>query len=418
MRNLYKNLPQLPGVYLMKNRKGEIIYVGKAGNLKKRVLSYFLRSQDGRISMLVGEIAKIDYKKTDTVIEALILEADLIKKYAPQYNIKDKDNKSFLYAEITKEEFPRVILTRGRDLKKESGALFGPYTSATSIREALKIIRKIFPYSLHKFGDSISEKFNRRPCFDYELGLCPGTCAGIISRKDYLKNIKNIKLFFKGKKGRILKNLEKEMKELSKQQEFEKAVKLRGQIFALKHIQDISLIKDDLEFGSEAAADVKRENSFGIRRETLGIRIEGYDISNISGTSAVGSMVVFQNGAPLKNEYRKFKIKTVLGSDDVGMLREVLTRRFLRHKSDWTLPNLVLIDGGKPQVNTAKNVLKELGFKIPVIGIAKGPERKKNEFIGIIPKWIDENTLIKVRDEAHRFAIAYHKKLRGKEFIK
>lgn len=428
MSILYKNLPQLPGVYLMKNARGEIIYVGKAGNLKKRVSSYFLpvrrslgiggRANDLKTEKLVSEIAKINYKKTDTVLEALILEADLIKKYAPKYNIKDKDDKSFLYAEITKEEFPRVILVRARDLKKDGGMYFGPYTSSSNIREALKIIRKIFPYSLHKIGSSTSNFFpearlrgkqQKRPCFDYELGLCPGTCAGLISKKDYSKIIKNIKLFFRGQKKRILKNLEKEMREESRQQKFEKAGKLRKQIFALRHIQDTALIKDE-------------GFSFSIKNSKLEIRnsefrIEGYDISNISGASAVGSMVVFTNEKPDKNEYRKFKIKTVLKSDDTGMLREILERRFSRHKNDWPLPNLVLVDGGKPQVNIAKKVLKNLCLKISVIGIAKGAERKKNEFIGIIPKFTDKNTLIKVRDEAHRFAIAYHKKIRGKVFI-
>lgn len=415
MRNLYKNFPQTSGVYLMKNRKSEIIYVGKAGNLKKRVSSYFLRPQDGRISKLVQEIVKIDYRKTDSVIEALILEAELIKKYTPQFNIKDKDDKSFLYAEITKEEFPRVILVRARDFKKESGACFGPYTSATSIREALKIIRKIFPYSLHKFGGATSGKKRgrisenpKRPCFDYELGLCPGTCAGLINRKDYLKNIKNIKLFFSGQKKRILKNLEKEMKEAAKNLEFEKAKKLRGQIFALRHIQDTSLINTD-DFDNPSRNTGER---------SVDTRIEGYDISNISGTSAVGSMVVFTNEKLDKNEYRKFKIKTIFQNNDTGMLREVLSRRFSRYKGDWLLPNLVLVDGGKPQVNVAKKVLKDCGLKIPVAGIAKGSERKKNEFHGAVPKWTDKNTLIQVRDEAHRFAIAYHKKLRGREFIK
>jgi len=406
--NLYKNLPNSSGVYLMKNAAGEIIYVGKAGNLKKRVSSYFLRPQDGRVSMLVREIVKIDYKKTDTVIEALILEAELIKKYSPKYNIKDKDNKSFLYVEITKEEFPRVILAREKDLKKESDSpqrIFGPYTSASSIREALKIIRKIFPYSLHRTLISReSHSRARRPCFDYEIGLCPGVCAGFITRKEYLKNIRNMKLLFQGKKKQIFKNLEKEMKKESREQEFEKAEKLRRQIFALKHINDVALINE-----------AERIN---VGERSAEIRIEGYDISNISGASAVGSMIVFVNGAPLKNEYRKFKIKTVLGSDDVGMLREILFRRFSRHKSDWHLPNLVLIDGGKPQVNATKNVLDSLDFKIPIIGVAKGAERKKNEIIGKIPKGISEETLISVRDEAHRFAITYHKKLRGREFIK
>lgn len=401
MRNLYKNLPQTSGVYLMKNSRGEIIYVGKAGNLKKRVASYFLRPQDSRISMLVSEIAKIDYKKTDTVIEALILEADLIKKYSPKYNIKDKDDKSFLFVGITKEKFPRIILVRGKDVKKdECPIFFGPFTSASSIREALRIIRKIFPYSIHP--ENKAGKFSR-PCFDYEIGLCPGVCvfADASARKEYLKNIKNIKLFFEGKKKQVLKNLEKDMKEAAKKQDFEKAEKNKRKIFALKHIQDIALIQSETWFPTG-----------------VGFRIEGYDISNISGASAVGSMVVFVHGAADKSHYRKFKIRTVFQSDDTGMLREVLTRRFSRHADDWPLPNLILIDGGVPQVNAAKQVLNELALVIPVVGIAKGPERKKNEFFGNIPSGVKEETLIRVRDEAHRFAIAYHKKVRGREFMK
>jgi len=422
MNNIYKNLPATPGVYLFKNAKGDILYIGKAANLKRRVSSYFLRSADSRIEKLVSEIKKIDYEKTESVLEALILESKLIKKYQPPFNIREKDDKSFLYVEITREKFPRVLLMRGREWKKPKQSyeakprIFGPFTSASSIREALKILRRIFPFNVHppeKIG-----KFSR-PCFDYEIGLCPGICISAISRKDYLKNIRNIKLIFQGKKSKVIKNLEQEMEKAGKNLEFEKAAKIKKQIFALKHIQDTALIREES----------------GIMNYESGrsLRIEGYDVSNIFGTSAVGAMVVFTNVnrvkrqkraaaansrdafEPAKNEYRKFRIRTIQKSDDVGMLKEVLHRR-LAHW-DWPLPDLILIDGGKGQVNAAKGVLEEAGFKIPIIGLAKGLKRKKNELVGIAPAWASQKTLISVRDEAHRFAISYHKKLRGRNFI-
>jgi len=414
----------------MKDTKGRILYVGKAGNLRRRVSSYFLRPHDYRIQKLVSQIKKIDYKKTDTAIEALILESQLIKKYQPPFNVREKDDTSFLYVEITKEAFPRVLLVRGKT--KPSGKRYGPFTSASNIREAMRILRKIFPYSIHS---SISDAKNTRkhandtnsrhshelalnssriglgrPCFDYQIGLCPGTCIGAISKDDYRGNIKNLKLFFEGKKKRIINSLTREMKVASKNLEFEKAEKIKRQLFALQHIRDIALITDE-------------KSQFPI--SNFQIRIEGYDISNISGTSAVGSMVVFRGDKPDKNEYRKFKIRTIHRSDDVGMLKEMLRRRFAREHllHGWPLPSLILIDGGKGQVNVAKRVLAETGLKIPVVGIAKGPERKKNEILAAQDVWASlahlergkiEKLLIQVRDEAHRFAISYYRKLHRK----
>lgn len=440
MKTPHEKLPESPGVYLFEDGKGGVLYVGKAGNLRRRVSSYFARPHDARIQKLVSGIKKIDYKRTDTALEALILEAELIKKYKPPFNVREKDDKSFLYVEITREKFPRVLLVRSRDLGIGNGlapslkerhsstasararrrsALFsaGPFTSASNIREALRILRRIFPWSTHpstefRTGDKRRGLYPERPvvsgiepsrraCFDYELGLCPGTCVGAISRPDYMKNIKNLSLFFAGKKWRILKNLEKEMAAASKNLEFEKAAKLRRQLFALQHIRDIALISEEPFLDSK----------FYILNS---LRIEGYDISNISGTSAVGSMVVFRGGEPDKNEYRKFRIRTITQSDDVGMLREVLTRRF---KNDWPLPDLILVDGGKAQVNAARRVAEGFGLRIPVVGIAKGAARKKNDFVGKIPAGVDKKTLIRVRNEAHRFAISYHKKLRGRGFL-
>jgi excinuclease ABC subunit C len=391
----FKNLPESTGVYIMKGTRGKILYIGKAINIKRRIASHFSRPHGNQIERMRGEVKKIDYKETDSALEALILEAQLIKKYQPPYNIKEKDDKSFLFVEITKEKFPRVLLVRGTS--RGAGTRFGPFISAKSIRHALKIIRRIFPWSLHT-GEALRKK-ETRGCFDYQIGLCPGTCMGKVTRDEYRKNIRKIKLFFQGKKARIVKELEKEMRTASKETEFEKAGKIKRQIFALRHIQDTALIsaRDESE---------TRLNEHEMKR------IEGYDISNISGTSAVGSMVVFVGGKPDKNEYRKFKIRTIQTPDDTGMLREVIQRR-LKHP-EWALPDLMLIDGGKGQVNAAKRAVEEHGFKIPIIGIAKGAKRKKNEFIGKIPEGTSERMLIKIRNEAHRFAITYHRKLRAK----
>ncbi|MEK7187446.1 MAG: excinuclease ABC subunit UvrC [Patescibacteria group bacterium] len=396
--SFYKTLPETPGVYLMKDRTKKLLYVGKAGNLRRRVSSYFTRPHDSRIQTLVENIHSIDHQKTDTAIEALLLEAKLIKKYEPPFNIREKDDKSFLCVGITRELFPRVLLVRGKD--REAGdvvwrRMFGPFTSASHIREALRIIRKIFPFHTH---DSVGLK-KQKACFDYQIGLCPGVCVGAVSRADYLKNIRNIILFFDGEKKKILRNLKKERQEASRGLEYERAEKLQRQIFALEHIQDVALITEP-DFVSES--------------ETSQLRIEGYDISNISGTAAVGSMVVFINGKSAKSEYRKFNIKTVSGANDVGMLREVLERRF---NNPWPLPQLILMDGGVSQVNVARRVVSRLRLFIPVVGLAKGPERKRNDLIGVLPKDVVFKTVVAVRDEAHRFAIKYHKSLRSRRFL-
>jgi excinuclease ABC subunit C len=403
----YKKFPETPGVYIMKDAAGRVLYVGKAGNLRRRVSSYFERPHDVRIQTLVSKIARIDFEQKDTALEALIREAELIKTIVPPFNVREKDDKSFLYFEITREKFPRVLLVRGAGLiaGAAEGKRFGPFTSASSAREALRILRRIFPWSTHD-PDEIGRML--RPCFNYEIGLCPGTCVGVITHEDYIKNIDRLKLFFEGKKARIIRTLEKEMRVAAKKQEFERAEALRRQMFALQHIQDTALISDNevlMARGAGTAAALKD-----------GYRIEGYDISNISGTSAVGSMVVFKDGTPNKNEYRKFKIRSIFQPNDVGMLKEVLERRFAHaavgSKIPWPMPDLVLIDGGLAQVNTARRVLLRAHIKVPIIGIAKGPKRDRNDVIGLVPKGVQKATLIKVRDEAHRFAIAYHKALR------
>lgn len=386
---LYKDLPDTPGVYLMKNGEGKIIYVGKAVNLFRRVSSYFTRPHDFRIAKLVSEIKKIDFIRTGTAIEALILEAELIKKHLPFFNIREKDDKSFLYIEISKDTFPRVLLVRGKT--PESGERFGPFTSASSVREAMRILRKIFPWSIHP-----PEKAGRyeKPCFDYEVGLCPGTCIGSVSKADYLKNIRGLKMFLKGKKVALISKLEKDMRRASDALEFEEAAKIKRRIFALNHIQDVALISED---------KIADEKSRGTER------IEGYDISNISGTSAVGSMVVFIGGEPSKKDYKKFKINTLDTPNDVGMMKEIMERRI---NNPWPLPDIILVDGGKAQVSAVSEVLNGAGIKIPVIGMVKGPDRKRTDLVGDFVKDVDKKVLERVRDEAHNFAIRYHRKVR------
>lgn len=390
MKEKIKNIPESPGVYLFKKGE-EVLYVGKAGNLRKRVKSYFA-SKEERDKKIIESVEDVEIVKTDTVIEALIKEAELIKKYRPRFNIKENDDRSFLYVVVTKDEYPRILLARAREIKKEGiKKIYGPFVFASEIREALKIIRKIFPYSTHKKEEIEKGKF----CFYYQINLCPGNCGKKIDKKEYLKNIKKIEYFFEGKKKKIISDFEKEMKKESSSLNFEKAEEIKRKINALKFIQDTALIKE--------------------RKKQAKIRIEGYDISNTSGSLSVGAMVVFEGEAPQKKDYRLFKIQSVTKQDDTAMIKEVLRRRF---KNDWPLPYLVLVDGGKGQVSAVKEILSEEGLSIPVVGIAKGKDRKKEEVVGKIPKEVNKKILLNVQKEAHRFAISYHRRLRDKEFLK
>lgn len=422
-------LPDSPGVYIMKDARGRIIYVGKASSLRARASSYFIGAKDSKTTELVSRVRSIDHIRTKTVLEALILEAVKIKEYQPKYNIIQKDDRSFLYLAITREKYPKILLVRGHELNHETRNLkhethrskiqdlrfkrvFGPFVSPNALRAALNILRRIFPWS---DCDPLKKKKYFRTCFDYHLKLCPGVCAGAISSKDYKKIIRGLILFFEGKKAKVLRDMKKQMLAASKIEDFETAAALRNRIYHLENIRDISVLTRDME-AQTASHNRGAVNIFG--------RIEGYDISNISGTSAVGSMVVFSGGEPDKSGYRKFKIKTVKGANDVAMLREVLTRRFSHNISDWPLPDIILIDGGVPQVNVARRVLNHYHLGIPIVGIAKGIDRKKDELI--LPKDNPElqriakqfkNILVRVRDEAHRFAISFYRRTHRRKLV-
>ncbi len=400
-KKILEKIPQTPGVYLMKDKRGKILYVGKAGNLSRRVRSYFERPHDSRIERMVNLIDGIETKETDTALEALMLESQLIKRYYPPYNVKEKDDKSFLYVVVTRGAAPQVKLMRGKELtEQEKARAFGPFVQSSQITVALKLLRKIFPFSTHNPHDIGTFK---RPCLDAELGLCPGTCTGNFEKEKYRRDLRGLKQVLKGERQALVRRLERDMKTYAKRQEYEAAERAKRQLFALTHVNDIALISRD------AAREEQTE------------RIEGYDISNISGTSAVGVMVVFRNGKPSRSEYRKFRIRAFRteAGGDVGMLKEVLARR-LRHippQDNWPLPDTVLVDGGVAQVHAVQEVLAKHDISVPVVGIAKGPKRKKNEFIGRVPRGTSEETLIRVRDEAHRFAITYHRELRGRRSL-
>ncbi|EKD46530.1 MAG: hypothetical protein ACD_67C00196G0003 [uncultured bacterium] len=464
-----KNLPQAPGVYFFCGEKGKILYIGKATNLKSRVGSYFRGAEvAGRsewISLMISQVENIEYEQTDSVLEALILESNLIKKHQPKYNTLEKDDKSFSYFAITKEEFPRVLIVRKTDLESshQSSVIsnqkdklkiqnkkiqdtsykihytktFGPYTSKQQMQIALKIIRRIFPFH------ALKQK-TEKGCLDFQLGKCPGPYAGAISVADYKKNIRGIRMILEGKKKSLITKMEKEMTAFAKKNEFEKAGEIRNKIFALQHIQDVALMSR--EFNREPVisnrSPVTEENLLVTSYELLVSRIEAYDISNISGNDAVGSMIVFENGVANKSQYRKFKIKTVEGSNDVAMMREVLLRRF---GNDWPMPDLILLDGGLGHLNMAEKLLHiDLGLSVHpvksaeggakqfngvnIVSVAKGPTRKKldirydanlqknpNPQIENILQ--DDNLVKSIMDEAHRFAITFHRKLRNKSAL-
>ncbi|MBI2436975.1 MAG: GIY-YIG nuclease family protein [Candidatus Magasanikbacteria bacterium] len=447
-----KQFPDGPGIYLFYDIKKELIYVGKATSLRNRVGSYFRGTRTSRpIEQMIHEVVDIKIKQTDSVLEALILEGSYIKKYQPKYNIDWKDDKSWNYIGITTDLYPRVITLRqhelsGLDEKQikqnisqrltslwlgQIKQLYGPYPGMKT-KETMRLLQKLFFISTCKPN-------SKRECLYQQMGQCLGVCTGEISPTDYRqKVVRPLTMFLRGNKKGVIKDLEQKMKEASKMHEFEEAARLRNQIEGLWRIHDIALLNNSF---FDDFVDVYNENgrdrSRPVRTDFVVQRIEGYDISNFGITGKVGSMVVFDSFGPVKSQYRKFKIKTVEGQSDVDCLSEVLERR-LRHvnialvgtgrdlsptsnakKDPWPLPDIFLIDGGKPQVNRAKQVLKKYNIGIPIVGIAKGPDRKKNEFIFRSMQkefvlWVHthQNLLIRVRDEAHRFAITYQKKLR------
>jgi len=545
-------LPTNPGVYLFKDHEGSVLYVGKAGNLKNRVSSYFQKAdgKDAKTLTMLERVADIDTFITDTEKEALILENNLIKEYRPRYNVKLRDDKNYPCLRLSiEDEFPTLCIVR--QIKKDRSVYFGPYPSATSLRETLKLIRRLFP-----IRTCFDTKFTHRlrPCINYEMGRCTGPCCGKIEPVQYREMVHQVRMFLEGKNEALLDTLKKKMEEASEQLAFETAAKVRDQIAHIEkvlerqkivskdfidqdviglHRQDHTVVIHPLfiragkllggkgfTFPSTRIPEEEVLDSFlrqyyrqgkfipdqvlipirmtdqtlleewlaelkgkkvrilvperGEKKHLLGMacenaekflttgaeiekdrrrllnalkeelhlaripsRIEAFDISNIQGRYAVGSMVVFEHGEAVNERYRHFRIKSIEGADDYGMMYEVLLRRYKKALEEDDLPDLVLVDGGRGQLNIAQEVLKELDIRgIDLIGLAKERRAEESRLKGIMkseekvfhpqfkePLILEKRSplihfLDQIRDEAHRFAITYHKKMRGKETIR
>ena len=554
------NLPTSPGVYLMKNDQGEIIYVGKAINLRNRVRSYFreLKPDQAKTKALVKHIVDLEYILADNELEALVLECNLIKKYRPKYNINLKDDKTYPYLKITNEPYPQVIVTR--KVAKDGARYFGPYPSVNELRNSLEMIRKIFPFRSCKQRTFTNE----RPCLNAHIKMCHAPCVGRISKEDYNAMIDEIALFFDGKQDGLTKRLQKEMEEAAENLEFEQAARLRDQLQGIEQIitqqkavlggeddRDVIAMARGLNqccvqiFFIRGGKIIGRENYFlrgtdgtsrseviasfmkqfylncqfiprnilveteleeqdvleqwlsdkresrvyikvpkrGQAKELIDLvgrnaldaltkqeqeetyhhqkttnvldtlqkllqlpnvprRMECFDISNTQGSENVGSMVVFVDGKAKKDQYRRFKIKTVDGADDYASMREVLTRRFrhgleeqsrggecvadaegAEHTKFGQFPDLIMMDGGRGQVNIALEVLAELGLVIPVCGMVKDDRHRTRGLYYNnveVPMETDSEVFLlitRMQDEAHRFAITYHRSLRGKRSL-
>ena len=556
-----KKLPGQPGVYIMHDAKDAIIYVGKAISLKNRVRQYFQSSRDktAKIKQMVSKIARFEYNVTDSELEALVLECNLIKEHRPRYNTMLKDDKTYPYIKVTaSEEYPRILFSR--QMKKDKNKYFGPFTSAGAVKDTIELIRKI--YRIRACSRKLPQDMGKdRPCLYYHIHQCDAPCQGYISQADYQKSVKQAVGFLNGQYEPVMKYLEEKMRTASETMEFEKAIEYRDLLDSVRKVAQkqkitsqsmedrdiIAMAKDERDAvvqvffvrdgkligrehfhmnltGSESKAEIL--NSFvkqfyagtpfvpheiwvqeeledaeviasfltarrgqkvrfvvpkmgekerlvelaeknakmvlsqdkeKIKREELrtigamnqigswiglsGIkRVEAYDISNISGFESVGSMIVYENGRPKRNDYRKFRIRTVQGPNDYASMREVLLRRFshgleetkklqaeggdLAMGSFTRFPDLLMMDGGRGQVNIALEVLRELQLEIPVCGMVKDDNhRTRGLYYQNVEIPIDRHSegfqlITRIQDEAHRFAIEYHRSLRGKEQVR
>lgn len=415
------NLPDAPGVYLFTSGKGKgkkVLYVGKATSLKDRVRSYFdddvIATRGPRIVDMVTSADSVSFEISATVLEALVRESALIKKYTPKANAIGKDDKSFLYTCITKEDIPRVLMIRGKDIDFAAKryedidlqAIHGPFTSGPQLKEALRLIRRIFPFfdtpkpvaSFEKgtTGKTASKHLQARVEFNTQIGRYPKG----VSREEYRRNIKNISLLLGGEVQKLRETLARDMKKASKEEAFELAGVIKQQLFALDHVQDVSLIKDEY---------VKRTE------EEQSIRIEAYDTAHISGSNAIGVMTVLIGGVPSKKDYRTFRIKPVGGrstADDLASLTEILSRR-LDH-TEWPLPRVIVVDGGKTHKNTAERVLGEAGVNIPVASVVKDEKHRPKGVLRSKALPVHDSDIIMANSEAHRFSLSKHRQARSR----
>lgn len=433
-KEIKARIPRLSGIYMFYREDHRVVYVGKALNLKNRVNSYLGTDVQGKTAHLMEEATFVGWIPTDSELNALLLEAALIKKYQPKYNIIQKDDTHALYVKITiKEEFPKVLTSRREDDPKS--LYFGPFPSAPTVKEVLRILRGVFPYCQQK-------RIGNRACFYTHLGLC-SPCPSVISQKKgeertmlkhrYRLQINHLIKVLEGSYEQVLIALTTQMRKFSDAERYEEAAVVRERIKKLEYITSSHYKIASFLSNPTFLADMRSlqlKNLIGILKPfypklTTLSRIECFDISNLFGTFAVGSMVVLTKGIEDKSQYRRFRIRTVSGISDVAMMREVLSRR-RKHFEEWREPDLIVVDGGKTQVAAALSVLKSKDLNIPLIGLAKRLEQI------IVPLPTDPLTykvitlkltqpgisiLRTIRDEAHRFALTYHKKLRSKGFL-
>ncbi len=403
------NLPDIPGVYLFK-RGRKVLYVGKATSLRDRVRSYFdddlIAMRGPRIVDMVTKSDRLTYETTPTVLEALVREAALIKRYHPPANVEGKDDSTFLYACITQEEIPRVLILRGKEIDfkakrtfngQKLKALYGPFPSLTQLREGLRIIRRIFPFFDTAKPVIANDKHHLAKMeFNRQIGQYPHT----FNAKEYRHSMRQVALLLSGRGRELRTRLEREMRIAVKKERFEEAAEARKALFALNHVQDVSLIR-----GEGLVEPV--ENS---------VRIEAYDTAHLSGTSAIGVMIVIENDTSIKKDYRIFHIRGVQKNNDIASLREILLRR-LGH-SEWPLPKVIVVDGGVAQKRTAETVLAEAGVVIPVVAVVKDERHHPREIIGARRAGITEANAVFANSEAHRFSLARHRYARNKNLYK
>ncbi|OGD83035.1 hypothetical protein A3A54_00445 [Candidatus Curtissbacteria bacterium RIFCSPLOWO2_01_FULL_39_62] len=414
IEQLIKKIPDEPGIYKFLNDQGKIIYIGKAKSLKKRVSSYFTKKKLGpKTDLMVSQISDIKFTKVFSQFESLLLEAEEIKSAQPFFNIEAKDDKSPLYIKISADKFPLISTVRN-EKPKHGVFLKGPFSGAGTAKDILKMVRKIFPYCHHKNP--------KKPCLFVHLNLCPYPYSSTQAKEEYIQNISKIKKLFKGESKQLIRDLRKEMNAFSKLQKFEQAQQIKKKIEKLeflattyhapKEFLETPTLVDDLTLQK-----LKKLQEV-LELKNLPKRIECYDISNIQGKYPTGSMVVFKNGKPAKDQYRKFKIKFTEKPNDYEMLREVLTRRL---HNDWPKPDLVIIDGGRGQLNVALHKVAQEKLFAEVISIAKRLEEiytPQKPLPISLPKENAARQLVEeIRNEAHRFAITYHRLLRSKIFI-
>ncbi len=402
-------LPEYPGVYFFVDETETILYIGKATSLRDRVKSYFiqdmLETRGPKIELMMPQIVKIGFRKTDSVLEALLLESELIKKVQPPYNTSAKDDKSYNQVVITKELYPRVLVVRSRDITQGKFDFpikysFGPFPDGGGLKEGMKIIRRLFPFrdKCTPYEElSPKMKAKARPCFSAQIGLCPGVCVGKISQKEYQEILKNLRFFFAGKKGTILRSLEKKMTLAASEQRFEDAQAIKKVLFGLRHIEDMALVKNDQGVGERH-------------------RIEAFDVAHVLGESAVGVMTVVQNSRVQTSEYRQFKLRAKHNGNDLTALEEILRRRFAH--PEWPFPELVIVDGGEVHIQVASRVLEELAIGIPVLSVVKDERHRPRAVLGVLALGERfKKEILLANNEAHRFAITFHRKRRGKSFL-